>query len=278
MSSRCLRPLAAAAAALALLAVSAAAEPAARSLRVCADPDNLPYSHAEGGGFETELMQRVGQEIGAEVRFVWAHQWRGFIRKTLGAGLCDVIPGIAVGSERVRLTRPYYTSSYAFVTRTGGPRIASFNDIKNDMRVGVQLVGDDGANTPPAEELAARGLNAHLKGFMVWGQSPGRRPPLESIMGAVADGAVDVAIVWGPQAGYFATRERVPLTVAAVAPSEPTLIPMRFSIAMGVRKDDAALAGELDAALARLAPEIDALLDRYGVPRADAQDNKGAMR
>lgn len=274
MSSRCLK----AGLALGMLAGPAAADASARELRVCADPDNLPYSHRSGRGFETELMRLVGREIGAEVTFVWAHQWRGFVRKTLGARLCDVIPGMAVGTERARLTRPYYTSSYAFVTRSGETPIRSFADLSSDMTIGVQLVGDDGINTPPVEELAARGLTAHVKGYMVWGQSPARGAPLESIMRAVADGSVDVAVVWGPQAGYFATREDSPLTVAAVPTDERTVQPMRFDIAMGVRKDDQALAAQLDAALARLEPEIEALLDSYDVPRARPDREKDAQR
>lgn len=250
----------------------------ARELRVCADPDNLPYSHRNGQGFEVELMRLIGREIGADVTFVWAHQWRGFVRKTLNARICDVIPGMAVGIERARLTRPYYTSSYAFVTRDGARPIRSFSELSNDMTVGVQLVGDDGINTPPVEELAARGITAHVKGYMVWGQSPARGTPLESIMRAVADGSVDVAVVWGPQAGYFATREGTPLTVAIVPPAERTVQPMHFDIAMGVRKNDSALAAELDAALIKLEPEIEALLDSYDVPRVEAALRKDAQK
>ncbi|WP_072396284.1 quinoprotein dehydrogenase-associated putative ABC transporter substrate-binding protein [Hyphomicrobium sp. CS1GBMeth3] len=264
MFSRCLKTTLAAGA-LAGLAVGQAS---GRELRVCADPDNLPYSHQNGQGFENELMRLIGREIGADIKFVWMYQWRGFVRKTLRSGVCDVIPGMAVGTERARLTRPYYTSSYAFVTRTGKRQIRSFAELSNDMKIGVQLVGDDGINTPPVEELAARGINAHVKGYMVWGQSPPRGAPLESIMRAVADGTVEVAIVWGPQAGYFATREDKPLTVASVPTSDKTVQPMRFEIAMGVRKNDVALAAELDAALAKLKPEIDALLDSYDVPRS----------
>ncbi|WP_333793532.1 quinoprotein dehydrogenase-associated putative ABC transporter substrate-binding protein [Hyphomicrobium sp.] len=250
-----------------------AGDAAARELRVCADPDNLPYSHRNGQGFETELMRRVGQEIGADVTFVWSYQWRGFVRKTLRAGLCDVVPGMAVGTERARLTQPYYTSSYAFVTRSEGKPIRSFSELSNDMTIGVQLVGDDGANTPPVEELAARGISAHLKGYMVWGQSPAQGTPLESIMRAVSDGSLDVAVVWGPQAGYFATREEAPLTVTIVPASDKTTLPMSFDIAMGVRKDDAALATELDAALSKLKPDIEALLDRYHIPRVRQAQN-----
>jgi mxaJ protein len=244
---------------------------------VCADPANLPYSNAQGEGFENKLMLLIGRQIGANVRFVWEHQWRGFVRKTLAARHCDVIPGMAVGTDCALLTKPYYISSYVFVTRTDRRSISSFSVLLNDMTIGVQLVGDDGANTPPVEELAVRGLKPNLKGFMVWGQSHSGGTPLESIMRAVAEGSVDVAVVWGPQAGYFATRETVPLAVTAMPSSERTALPMRFAIALGVRKSDDVLAAELDVAVDRLKPQIQALLASYGVPLI-ATEEKGSMR
>jgi mxaJ protein len=274
MCSRFLR--ATAAASLIIAVASGVAN--ARELRVCTDPDNLPYSNAREEGFENKLMLLIGRQIGVDIRFVWEHQWRGFLRKTLRAGICDVIPGMAVGTERARLTKPYYTSTYVFVTRRDRPPISAFADLSREMTVGVQLVGDDGANTPPVEEMASRGIGAHLKGFMVWGQSPSGGKPLEAIMRAVAEGSVDVAVVWGPQAGYFATRESAPLAVTPIPAAERTTLPMRFDIAMGVRMEDEALAVELDAALSKLTPEIRVLLDSYGVPRAETASRKGAMR
>ena len=245
--------------------IAGAAE--ARELRVCADPDNMPFSHASGEGFENKVMELVGREMGATVRFVWAPQWRGFVRKTLRARTCDVIPGIPTGIDRARTTRPYYTSSYAFVTRRDRAPIRSFSELGSVKSIGVQLIGDDGVNSPPVEELALRGSSAELKGYMAWGRTPDKGAPLEQIMMAVADGTVDVAIVWGPPAGYFATREKVPLDIHPVAPGDKTAVPMTFEISMGVRKDDEALLRELDAALVKRAADIRALLDQYGVPQ-----------
>ena len=253
---------------LALLALPLVAGAAhARELRVCADPDNMPFSHKSGEGFENKVMELIGRELGAEVTFVWAPQWRGFVRKTLRAGVCDVIPGIPTDIDRARTTRPYYTSSYAFVTRRDRTPVHTFSDLKKDMSIGVQLIGDDGVNSPPVEELASRGYTSELKGYMAWGRVPDKGAPLEQIMMAVADGTVDVAVVWGPPAGYFATREAVPLDVRPVDASEKTVVPMTFEISMGVRRDDEHLARELDAALVKLAPEIRTLLDGYGLPQ-----------
>ena len=263
MSSRCLSAIAA----LAVLASAGAAT--ARDIRVCADPANLPFSHVDGSGFENKLMRIIGRELGAEITFVWQPQWRGFVRKTLLAGTCDVIPGIAAASERVRTTQPYYVSSYVFVTRRDRAPVRSYKELlMTDGQIGVQLIGDDGTNTPPVEELAARGLSKRLKGFMVWGRTTPSGPPLEEILHAVAAGDIDVAVVWGPLAGYFATREDAPL-FSAIAAEERTVVPMSFAIAMGVRKHDEGLARELNAALTKNATEIRALLDGYGVPRAD---------
>lgn len=264
MSSRCLSAIAA----LAVLASAGAAT--ARDIRVCADPANLPFSHVDGSGFENKLMRIIGRELGAEITFVWQPQWRGFVRKTLLAGTCDIIPGIAAASERVRTTQPYYVSSYVFVTRRDRAPVRSYKELlMTDGQIGVQLIGDDGTNTPPVEELAARGLSKRLKGFMVWGRTTASGPPLEEILHAVAAGDIDVAVVWGPLAGYFATREDAPLTLSAIAAEERTVVPMSFAIAMGVRKHDEGLARELNAALTKNATEIRALLDGYGVPRAD---------
>jgi mxaJ protein len=240
----------------------------ARELRVCADPDNMPFSHKSGEGFENKVMELIGRELGADVKFVWAPQWRGFVRKTLRAGQCDVIPGIPTEIDRARTTKPYYRSTYVFVTRRDRPPVRTFSDINKTMKIGVQLIGDDGVNSPPVEELASRGYTSELKGYMAWGRMPDHGAPLEQIMMAVSDGTVDVAVVWGPPAGYFATREAVPLDIHPVSANEKTIVPMTFDISMGVRREDKALAQELDDALEKRAPEIRALLDSYGLPQA----------
>lgn len=240
----------------------------ARDIRVCADPDNMPFSHRSGAGLENKLMELIGRELGFNVKFVWKPQWRGFTRKTLRARLCDVIPGMPVDSERARTTRPYYTSTYAFVTPKSRSAIRSFNDLRRGMRIGVQLIGDDGVNSPPVEELASRGYTSELKGYMAWGKTYGEGAPLEQIVTAVSKGHVDVAIVWGPVAGYFSTRQAAPLQVEPVSEREKTIVPMTFAIGMGVRRGDQELAQRLDRAIAENGKEIDALVKSYGISQA----------
>ncbi|MBZ9936992.1 substrate-binding domain-containing protein [Mesorhizobium sp. BR1-1-16] len=240
-----------------------------RELRFCGDPNDLPFSNEKQQGFENRIARIVADELKASVTYRWWAQRRGFLRNTLNAGTCDLVMGIASNLEMLRTTRPYYRSGYVFVTRAADHLdIASLDDPRlRWLKVGVQLVGDDGANTPPAHALARRGIVGNLRGYPIYGNfadpEPGRR-----IVDAVANGEVNVALVWGPTAGYFARSSAVPLALAKVAPEiDGPMLPMVFDISMGVRKDDATLRREVDDALRRRRSDIDAVLAAYGVPR-----------
>ena len=267
MSSR-FRRLAAAAAALSLAALAAAA-PAPRELRVCADPNNLPFTNRAGEGFENRIAELVARDLHARLSYTWWAQRRGFFRNTLNASLCDVVMGVPSDFEMARPTEPYYRSSYVFVTRRDRHlAIASLDDtVLRRLRIGVQLIGNDYMNTPPAHALSRRGMVANVIGYTVYGDYTEPNPPAR-IVDAVARGDVDVAIVWGPLGGYFASRERVPLVVTPVSPEmEPPGIPLAYSISMGVRKKDDALRRELDRVIETRRTEIGRILDAYGVPR-----------
>jgi mxaJ protein len=253
---------------LIVLLAAGCAHPA-RTLRVCADPNNLPFSNEREQGFENEIAGMVAREMGARLQYTWWAQRRGFIRNTLRAGKCDVVMGIPSSFELALATRPYYRSSYVFVYRKdGGLDVRSFDDAAlRRLRVGVQMIGDDGANSPPAHALARRGVLANVRGYSVYGDYTEANPPAR-IVDAVAAGEIDVAVVWGPLAGYFARREPVPLAIVPVSPQvDLPFLPFVFDISMGVRREETALRDELDAILERRRPEIDAILDRYGVPR-----------
>jgi mxaJ protein len=254
-----------------LLALALAAAPAsARELKVCADPNNLPFSNRAGEGFENKLGEMIAADLGATVTYVWWAQRRGNVRETLREGLCDLIPGVASSLETLGTTRPYYRSTYVAVTRADRKLdIGSFDDPRlKQLRVGVQLVGDDGANTPPAHALARRGIIDNVQGYMIYGDYETAAPQAD-ILTALASGAIDVAFVWGPVAGYFAQRQAVPLALAPVAPQfDGPQSPMIFDISMGVRKEDVALRREIEEILARRRTEVEALLRDYGVPAA----------
>jgi mxaJ protein len=256
-----------AAAVLALMATSTSA----RELRVCADPNNLPFSNERGEGFENRIAAVVADQMHAEVRTTWWAQRRGFLRNTLGAGRCDVVVGTLAGLEMLRTTSPYYRSGYVFVTRAADNLdIASLDDPRlHTLRVGVQLIGDDGMNTPPAHALSRRGITGNVRGYTVYGDYA-QANPAGRIVAAVAAREVDVAIVWGPFAGYFARRQGEALDVRPVTPQiDGPMLPMVFDISMGVRREDEVLRGEIEEALKVRRPEIDAILASYGVPRLD---------
>jgi mxaJ protein len=251
----------------------------ARELRVCADPNNLPFSNAAGEGFENRIAALLADDLGATLTYTWHAQRRGFLRETLKAGLCDLVPGLPSNMEGVRTTRPYYRSVYTFVTREDGPPIASFNDpVLKDLVVGVQLIGDDGWNTPPAHALTRRGIVQNIRGYTLYGDYREPNPPAR-IVTAVAEREIDVAVVWGPLAGYFAPRQSTLLRVIPVKPLfDGPQLPMVWDISMAVRKEDETLRQEVDGFLSRHAREIDAILSEYGVPRADRTFNDGEAR
>jgi mxaJ protein len=270
MCSACLR-LAAVAGLLGLTLAFAPRDVAARELRVCADPNNLPFSNERGEGFENRIVTLLAGELRATVSYTWWAQRRGFIRNTLQAGLCDLVPGVPYAFDMLRTTKPYYRSTYVFVTRAGGPEISSFDDARlRDLRIGVELIGDDGANSPPVHALGHRGIVGKLRGYPVYGDYTVANPPAR-VVEAVAAGEVDVAVVWGPLAGYFAKLQPVALRIAPVTPHvDLPMLPMIYEIAMGVRRGDDALRAEIDTALAKDRAAIDAILAEYGVPMVDS--------
>ena len=231
-------------------------------LRVCADPDNLPYSRADGTGFENRLVQLVADEMGAQLRYVWQPLRRGVVRKTLNAKACDVLAGVPLGLEMVSTTRPYYRSGFVFVYRRDVASFESFDDARlRTLRVGVQLVGADMAATPAALALANRGIVDNIIGFPVYGAPPAAQRMIESL----ERGQLDVAVVWGPQAGYFVKRAHTPLAMTLAR--DPTRLD--FAVAMAVRKSDTVLRDELDAALARSRDRIRAILAEFDVPSVE---------
>lgn len=244
---------------------------ASRVLRVCADPNNLPFSNNRGAGFENALVEIVARELGARVEYVWWAQRRGFVRSTLRTNSCDVIAGIPTSIELVTPTRPYYRSTYVFVTRQDRAlKVATLDDdILRHAKVGVQLVGDDYANSPPAHALGARGIVRNVRGFSVYGDYADTMPTAP-IMRAVVAREIDIAIVWGPLAGFYAKRTTTPLRLVPVSPQiDVPFLPFVYDVSMGVRHGDLALRDSLNAVLVRRRIEIDSLLGRFGVPRAD---------
>ena len=256
----------------------ARAATAASELRVCADPNNLPFSNERQEGFENRIAEIVARDLNAKVRYTWWAQRRGFVRNTLNAGECDILIGVPSSFERTSTTIPYYRSTYVFVTRRDRHiRISSFDDaVLKRLRIGVQMIGDDFTNTPPAHALSKRNNIQNVRGYSVYGDYRQPNPPAR-IIDALVNGDVDVAIAWGPLAGYFAQRAPVALEVTAVSPQiDLPYLPFVFDISMGVRRGDNALRDKLNAIIVRRKNEIDRVLDEYGVPRVKNAGNQSS--
>ena len=239
-----------------------------RTITACADPNNLPFSNQAGQGFENKLADMIASDLHAKLDYVWWAQRRGYVRNTLGERKCDFWPGIGSNVEMVATTRPYYRSTYMFVSRSSSnltgltlddPRLKS-------LKIGVELVGDDASNTPPAHALASRGIVSNVHGYMLYGDYSKPNPTAE-VVRSVERGDVDVALVWGPLAGYFAARSKVPIRLEPVTPWMADMQwPMQFDISVGVQKDDQKLLKQIDAVLDRRKGDIGKLLKTYHVP------------
>ena len=244
------------------------ADPRLQELVRDAIASNMPFSNSEQAGFENKIAELAAQKLGKTLSYTWWAQRRGFVRNTLKAGLCDVVVGVPAHYDLVENTRPYYRSTYVFVSRTDRHLdLGSMADPRlKQLRVGVHLIGDDGSNTPPAHALGDQGIVDNVRGYVIYGDYREPDPPARLIE-AVENGEIDVAAAWGPLAGYVAKTSKVPLTLTPISGSE-RFAPLRFQfeIAMGVRKGDHALRDQLNEFIAGHANEIAELLQSYGVP------------
>ena len=236
--------------------------------RVCADPNNLPFSNEKQAGFENKIATLFAQSLGSELHYTWWPQRRGFLRGTINAGHCDVVMGVPAQYNQVLTTEPYYQSSYAFVySPSADYQLASLDDaILRTLRIGVHLIGDDYTNSPPAHALSQRRIVNNVVGYSVYGNYAEDSPP-GKIVAAVAAGDIDTAIVWGPIAGYFARQYTPPLNVVLLPPDTGSpLLPFSYEMAMGVRLGNKALKTQLDTLLEHHAEQIQSILTDYGVP------------
>ena len=248
-----------------------------RVLRVAVDPNNLPFSNSRGEGFENKIAELIAQELGAKLEYTWHAQRRGFFRETLKTGDCDIALGAPAGFEMAATTQPYYRSSYVFVSRkTNSLSLRSLDDPRlRGMKIGVQIAGDIGGNPPPIQALAARGMFTNIVAFNIFGDYAEPNPPAR-VIDAVAHGDVDVAIVWGALAGYFAARESVPLEITPVTPQVDNGVPMSFEICVAVKRSEKDLKGQLNEILERRRADIQKILADYHVPQVPLPQNAKA--
>jgi len=237
-------------------------------LRVCADPYDMPFSNNQEEGFENKIAHLVARDLNATVINYWWPSRRGVLRNSILGGFCDVMIQAPVGLDPVATTKPYYRSTYYFVYRADhGLQLRSLDDtILKHVKIGVNMIGYDYTNTPPAHALGARGI-VGLVGFGNFLNPDPNADHPEDIVHAVARDSIAVAVVWGPLAGYWVKREPVPLTMVAL-PDTDAASGMRFAfdMAMAVRHRDKALKATLDSVIDRRRPEITAILEQYSVP------------
>jgi len=238
----------------------------AAALRVCSDPNNLPFSNRALEGFENKIAALLARDLGETLEYEFAAQQKTFAERTLDAHRCDVIMGVPVGMPGMIETHAYYRSSYVFVYRVDRDlKLHSLRDARlRHLRIGVHLIGAD--DLPPVAALGEQGIVDNVSGFTIHGDSAEPNPPAR-LLTAVADDSIDVAVVWGPLAGFFARRSTVPLRIAAIDDTA-SFAPLRFryAIAMGVRRGDVALRRRLDRVIEHERAAILATLRDYGVP------------
>jgi len=254
--------------AAAAVALMASAPRAPTELRVCVDPYDLPFSNDKEEGFENKIAHVIAQDLNATVINYWWPARRGVLRSSILAGRCDVMMQAPVGLDPVATTKPYYRSTYYFVYRSDrNLQVRSLDDtILKHLRIGVNIIGYDYTNTPPAHALGARGI-VGLVGFGNFLNPDPKADHPQDIFDALAKDSIDIAIAWGPLAGYWVKREPVALTMTALPDSDAVSgMPFAFDMAMGVRHRDKELRAQLDSAIIRRHDAIIRILQDYNVP------------
>jgi quinoprotein dehydrogenase-associated probable ABC transporter substrate-binding protein len=236
-------------------------------LRVCADPSNLPFSNEKGEGFENKIMELMAAKLDKKLAYVWYPQATGFVRNTLGARRCDVIPGFPQGDELAQTTNPYYRTAYALVIKpgTGLDDLVSLGDPRlKEKRIGIV------AGTPPATYLAVNGLMLKAKPYPLMVDTR-VDSVAQAMMRDLASGEIDVAVLWGPMAGYYAKQANPPMRVALLL-KETGGPQLAFRIAMGVRPADQNWKRQLNKLIADNQADINRILLGFGVPLLDEKN------
>jgi mxaJ protein len=244
----------------------------AKTLRICGDPENLPYSNEKLEGFENKIAALIAADLGETPTYAWWPHQRGLVRNTIDAGTCDVIFGVPTGLDFVLWTKPYYRSTYVIAfRRNAGYRITSLDapELKK-LRIGVYL------NTPVEENLARHGLLNNASTYSLFFDPRGDQDRPAKLMDDLVAGTVDVAIPWGPMAGYYAKKLNAPIELVPL--QDDAGLPLSFGVSMGVKKDNPDLKNQLEAAIDRRQAEIQAILEEYGVPIVPARTPQAASQ
>jgi quinoprotein dehydrogenase-associated probable ABC transporter substrate-binding protein len=235
-----------------------------RTLRVCADPHDLPFSDEAGEGFENKIAALLASKVSKPINYTYYPQVIGFVRNTLNALRCDVVMGVAVGDDLMQTTNPYYHTTYALVFKPGN----GLDGIETleDQRLKGKHIGVI-AGTPPSGVLVQQGLMALAKPYPLTVDTR-VEVPSQTMVNDIASGQIDAGVLWGPIAGYYAQHVTPHLVVVPLLKEQSR---MDFQIAMGVRHSDQDWKRQLNRIIAEEQPEIDRILQQYGVPLLDQQ-------
>ena len=236
-------------------------------LRVCADPHNLPFSNEKLEGFENKLAELFAKKLGKSLAYTWFPQATGFVRQTLGSHRCDVIMGFPQGDDLVQSTNPYYRTAYAFIFKPGSDLEGI--DSLSDERLKAKRIGIV-AGTPAATYLAINSLLARAKPYALMVDTR-IDSSAEAMVQDLKSGEIDVGILWGPMAGYYARQASPAMTVVPLVKETagPRLI---YRIAMGVRFADQDWKRLLNRTIQENQPAINKILLSFGVPLLDDRD------
>jgi quinoprotein dehydrogenase-associated probable ABC transporter substrate-binding protein len=238
-------------------------------LRVCSDPNNLPFSNEKGEGFENKLAELFAAKLNKKLAYTFFPQATGFVRMTLGSHRCDVIMGYPQGAELVQNTNPYYETAYALITKAGSPLdgVDALNDVRlKDKKLGIV------AGTPPATYFVAYGLTAKAKSYPLMVDTRVDSSGA-AMMNDLASGEIDGGVLWGPMAGYYAARANSPTHVALLL-KETGGPRLAYHITMGVRASDQNWKRQLNQLIAENRTEINKILLDYSIPILDEHGHR----
>jgi quinoprotein dehydrogenase-associated probable ABC transporter substrate-binding protein len=237
-------------------------------LRVCADPNNMPFSNEKGEGFENKIAELFAKKLGKDLAYTWFPGVTGFVRNTLGAHKCDVIIGFPQGDEIVQNTNPYYRTVYTLVFKpgTGLDGVGALSDPRlKDKRIGVV------AGTPPAVHIVRNGLMEHVRSYPLLVDTR-VDSSAQAMIGDLEAGKIDAGVLWGPMAGYYAGRSDPPLQVVPLL-EEAARPRLAYNITMGVRASDQEWKRLLNRMIRDNQQAMDEIMLGFGVPLLDQQDH-----
>ena len=234
-------------------------------LKVCADPNNLPFSDEKKEGFENKIAELLGTAHGLKVEYTWFPQTIGFVRNTLRAYRCDLVIGTVAGDESMQTTNPYYFTTYVMLYRSDkGLSLKGLQDPQlARLRLGVVSA------TPPSDLLVRHALMANAKPYPLSVDTRVESPTHQMVKDLMA-GSIDVGLLWGPIAGYYRQHDKLPLTLVPLA-DEPGAARMKYHIAMGVRPNEPEWRRRVNAMIVEQQPQLTAILREYGVPLLNEQ-------